>query len=148
MNRSFWLLTLILIATPAFAGAPPAVRYDFSSVGREVKLESRQKMEAVLSPSAVLPAGPVTGSWVELQDPAGKVLYRVLVHDMLGRVQEAPAEDRQHLVNVEKKIPANSFWVKLPDLPNGKTVVLFASADDQSPATVVARFPVEAQPKK
>jgi hypothetical protein len=147
MNRSLCALLLTLLAAPVLA-APSAVRYNFSSVGRVVKLDSTQRLRKVLDPSAVLPAGPVSGTWVELHDANGKALHRVLVHDMLGTVREAPAADQKHLVNVTKAVPSNSFTVVLPDLPAGSAVVLFASPEEGAPATELARFPVEPAAQK
>jgi hypothetical protein len=113
-------------------------------VGSAVTLESRsQLIQMVVPPSDPIldRTQPRTGSWFELRDGAEKVLYVRLVHDLLGRRQEAPAADQQHLVGGRSRAKS-SFQVLVPDLPRAKTVVLFAS-EGTEPAHEIARCPVE-----
>jgi hypothetical protein len=131
-------------AVSAAADAPTARRFEFSSVGTHVKLEKRgEKIAMRTGPSDAIPARrePLNGSWWELQDAAGKTLYRKTVHDMLGRTQEVP--DKVHPTNVRKDPPTNTFELLVPETPGAKDVVLFASTDDQSLAKEIARFAVE-----
>lgn len=88
-------------------------------------------------PSAPLYDGPLSGSWVDLRDAGGRVLYRQLLQDP-WRGAEVPADKTGRLVQLRGRLEG-LIRVLVPDLPGAATIVLMHSRDQNRPAVALLK---------
>jgi hypothetical protein len=103
-----------------------SVRLIFSYDGDEVRLESRQPVEMLASPS-----DPVegyeneTGFWTEVRDAQGSVLHRQIMHDPVRRDAEVFSPDPERsIARVPIERPHGAFAVLVPLVPEADHVAL------------------------
>jgi hypothetical protein len=133
--------------TPAYEGVDtrrfPAswrltFRYDEDGV---VELADRQRVPMVApgSPGPVRTGGTYSGSWVELQDREGRVLFDRVLHDPFRRQVEGydPPGRRARVTPAPRR--AGQFAVILPAIPEAATVVVWSSPLEDERRTEAAR---------
>jgi hypothetical protein len=127
---------------PGSGRAARSVRLIFSYDGDDVRLESRQPVEMLASPS-----DPVegyeneTGFWTEVRNAQGSVLHRQIMHDPIPRDTEVFSPDPERsIARVAIERPHGVFWVLVPLVPGADHVALMgvppAGAAALSPAVV------------
>lgn len=110
-------------------GPQPAVRLMFTYEGDQVTLIDRQRVEKVLPPSDPLDEKlDASGFWYEVQNDRGTPLYRLVRANPIATSVEIRTGDFDRPFerrDVEK--PNGTFFVLVPELPDGQEVVLFSS---------------------
>lgn len=92
-----------------------SVRYTFQKVDNKYELKQTVPGVSVTPPTDTTDVlENVTGTWAELLDGSGRVLYRRFIYAMLHSVSEDEFRER------------NQFDLLLPYLPDAKTVRLYA----------------------
>ncbi|MBZ4319244.1 hypothetical protein [Streptomyces huiliensis] len=139
------------------AGAA-AVRLIFEYEGPDIRLVSRQRVDAAPPPTDDLsettgPAGSdatderpgVKGFWVELRDARQQPLYRRVMHPPVRYDAEVFSDDPDRsLARVPVDEPKGAFAVLVPELADADHVALVSSplapGPTVAPAAEVARF--------
>ncbi len=112
---------------PSTPGKPAAWRLTFAYEGSDVHLERKEQFTMVVPGSDPTEGYQgQTGYWVELRDAAGKVLYRVILHDPMPQYSEVhqQAAGSTHRALKERR---GTFNVLVPALPQATTVVFFGT---------------------
>jgi hypothetical protein len=106
-----------------------AWRLTFRVEGDRIQLVAQEQLAMAVLPSEELGQdGPRSGFWHELQDSAGRPLYRRVTSNPLSTGVEIPTGDpEQPLAYEQVPRPAGIFSVVVPDLPEGQSVALFVS---------------------
>jgi hypothetical protein len=106
-----------------------AWRLTFRVEDDRVRLVAQERLTMAVLPSEELGQDEArSGFWHELQDSAGRPLYRRVTRNPLSTGVEIPADDpEQPLAYEQVARPAGMFSVVVPDLPEGRSVALFAS---------------------
>lgn len=142
------------------------MRMTFSFSGREIRLESIQRIAMRALPSHEA-AGfeDRSGFWVELHDAQDRVLYRRVEHNpMAHEIEVYPDEQTREFTRIPLADPAGTFDIVVPDLPDAREFTLYASLPEPAPeseteidraarinagrgrpAQLVARFPIPAR---
>ncbi len=122
------------------AGRPVrTVRLVFSYQGDEVRLVSRQKVD-MIPPAPTGPpmergaagrslaAAPAAGCWYEVRDAGDRALLRQPMADPIRRDVEVFSPDPGRSIRrAPQANPRGTFVVLVPDLPEGREVVLLAA---------------------
>jgi hypothetical protein len=95
-----------------------------------------------------MPSDPVydyqgqSGSWFEVRDETGRVLYRRILHDVMPADMEAPSGDPERPFTRVKADRRGTFVLTMPNLSRAESIVLFASPDDdpRRSAREIGRF--------
>jgi hypothetical protein len=115
---------------PNTPGKPAAWRLTFAYEGSDVHFERKEQFTMVVPGSSPTEGyRGQTGYWVELRDTAGKVIYRVILHDPMPQYYEV--HQRGGPTHTPVKERRGSFMVLVPALPEPTTVVFFGT--DQPP---------------
>ncbi len=106
------------------------VRLRFEYESTNVRLVFARKVEMITPPPAETAIGDShSGSWFELRDGNGKVLYQRAMHNPIRVEHEIFSEDSKPAI---QRVPAEKtkgvFEVLVPDLPEGATVRVMSSA--------------------
>ena len=122
-------------------------RLTFRFEGDQVELASAERI------SRVAPGGPVpppaeteaSGSWVDLVDGRGQVIFRRVLHDPFQTMAEHHSPDG-HIEVVRRPPESGEFGVVVPDMPGGSYVAVWSSplAPEAAldPARELGRFPL------
>ena len=127
---------------------PGALRLWFAFEGSEVRLLRWRSLDMRPPPSdpsrGRILTRPLTGSWIEVGDSRGRLLWLHLLHNPLHRWIEVPTPEGEYS-NVAVDHPRGSFTVLVPDLPEARTIAVFATPDHPwrrgTAALEVGRFP-------
>ncbi|MGK5637582.1 hypothetical protein ACSNOK_04575 [Streptomyces sp. URMC 126] len=131
---------------------PAAVRLIFEYEGPDIRLVSRQRVDAAPPPSEDLAGteatdeGPdVKGFWVELRDAQRQPLYRRVMHPPVRYDAEVFSDDPDRsLARVPVEEPKGAFAVLVPEIAEADHVALVSSplapGPTVAPAAEVARF--------
>ncbi|MFI0739238.1 hypothetical protein ACH4PU_14270 [Streptomyces sp. NPDC021100] len=131
---------------------PAAVRLIFEYEGPDIRLVSRQRVDAVPPPTddltgpAALAAQPdVKGFWVEVRDGRQRPLYRRVMHPPVRHDAEVFSDDAERsLARVPVDEPKGTFAVLVPEIEGADHVALVSSplapGPTVAPASEVARF--------
>jgi hypothetical protein len=113
------------------------VRLVFSYEGDEVRLVSRQRVEMIppaipsLTPERAAGAragSPVAGCWFEVRDAQDRALLQQPMEDPIRRdVEVFSPEPGRSLSRRPQANPRGTFVLLVPDLPEGRDVVLLAA---------------------
>jgi hypothetical protein len=105
------------------------LRVTFRIDGEQIEIIDRERVAMMLPPSDELEADlPRSGFWYELQDSDGNPLYRRMTSNPMSRQVEVPTGDpEQPLAYQEVERLSRVFSVIVPDVPEGRSVVFFAS---------------------
>jgi hypothetical protein len=119
---------------------PSAVRLIYSYDGDDVRLVSKQRVEAVVPPSDPLEGFEGhKGFWVELRDREGSLLHRQVVHEPIRRDAEVFSDDpEQSIARIPVERPRGAFTVLVPDVEGADHVALVGSPLDETTATTRA----------
>ena len=128
-----------------------ALRLTFAYEGDDLRLVKRQRLEMIAPPP-----DPTTGYegqsgfWFELQDVAGRVLYRRVLHQPIQYdVEIYPADPALPLTRRRLDEPRGIFVLLAPDLEQARTLVICGSPRDPEmahlPAAEIARFDLRQQ---
>jgi hypothetical protein len=114
---------------------PKAIRLTFSYQGDEAHLESAQLLDMTAPASAAVTGyDGDSGFWVQLEDDADQVLHRrVLQQPMKYTAEVFPEQQGDQFQRVAVTDPHGSFDVVVPDLPEARTVSLYASTPPRAP---------------
>jgi hypothetical protein len=128
-----------------------SVRLMFAYDGLKVTLQSRQQV-AMLAPAShrVDEYENHSGTWIEVRDAEQRVLYRRVLHDIMPSTLEAPSGDPERtFTRVPIKDNRGVFSVVVPDLAQGRTLLLLASpaVARQGSAQVVAKIDLSEGPR-
>jgi hypothetical protein len=112
-----------------------AWRLTFRVEDDRVQLVAQERLTMAVLPSEELGRQDArSGFWHELQDSAGRPLYRRVTSNPLSTAVEVPTDDpEQPLAYEQVARPAGTFSVVVPDLPEGRSVALFASRPGDIP---------------
>ncbi|EME97960.1 hypothetical protein J7W19_28285 [Streptomyces mobaraensis NBRC 13819 = DSM 40847] len=135
--------------------APAAVRLIFEYEGPDIRLVSRQRVDAAPPPTDDL-TGPhptaatageseVKGFWVEVRDGRQRPLYRRVMHPPVRHDAEVFSDDAERsLARVPVDEPKGTFAVLVPEIEGADHVALVSSPLTPGPtvaaAAEVARF--------
>jgi hypothetical protein len=123
------------------------LRVTFSYVGTELSVEGLARVEMIAPPGETERIGPErAGTWMELRDHAGEVLYQRGFHDPFGSGVEVPDEPGTGRMRWQRTAGrAGWFEVLVPDLAEAETLVLFSSPPTETgePAREVAKVSVK-----
>lgn len=115
-------------------------RLTFRFNGDQVELASAERIARV-APGAPAPppAGTeASGSWVDLLDRRGRVLFRRVLHDPFQTTAEHHSPEGQ--IEVVRRPPeSGEFQVVLPDMPDGSDVAVWSSPLEPEAALDPAR---------
>jgi hypothetical protein len=113
-------------------------RYD---QGGAVELARRQELPMVApgSPGSITSGGEYSGSWVELQDREGQVLFERVLHDPFRSMVEVHTPPGRKSKVVPGPRQAGEFEVLLPAIPEAITVVVWSSELDAERRNEAAR---------
>jgi hypothetical protein len=123
-----------------------SIRLHFSYKGYAVRLLSRQKVEMIPPPSDQLePQEGQSGFWYEVRDAANRTLYRRITHNPIKVATEVRSDDpARPLAWQQMSDPQGEFFLLIPELEKGQTLVLFSSPliprEAADPAMEIARF--------
>jgi hypothetical protein len=124
-----------------------SLRLSFEYDRQEVRLIARQRVDVTRPPgvSHAIPRGQA-GFWIEVRDSRGRVLYQQVLRNPIRYEIELPGPretKRGSWFKIEH--PRGAFDLLVPDLPEGRTLVLFGSAPGAraKAATELARFSLE-----
>jgi hypothetical protein len=106
-----------------------AIRFVFEYDGDEVRLVSRQYVEALAPASHSLESQEgQQGFWVELRSADGGALYRQLLHDPMPRDVEVFSDDpEQSIARVPVERPTGVFFVLVPVLEGADHLAVVSS---------------------
>ncbi|WP_171163536.1 hypothetical protein [Streptomyces sp. I05A-00742] len=127
-------------------GRRAAVRLIFEYAGPDIRLVSRQQVEAAPPPSdPIEEERDVQGFWVELRDAEQRPLYRRVMHPPVRHDAEVFSDDPERsIARVPVEEPRGAFAVLVPDLGDADHIALVSSpltpGPSIAPATEVARF--------
>jgi hypothetical protein len=113
-------------------------RLTFRFDGDQVELASAERV------ARVAPGGTeASGSWVDLVDRRGRVLFRRVLHDPFRTTAEHHSPDGQ--IEVVRRPPeSGEFQVVVPDMPDGSDVSVWSSPLEPeaalNPAQELGRF--------
>jgi hypothetical protein len=113
-------------------------RYDQDGA---VELARRQELPMVApgSPGPITSGGEYSGSWVELQDRQGRVLFERVLHDPFRSMVEVHYPPGRKSKVVPGPRQAGEFEVLLPAIPEATTVVVWSSELDAERHNEAAR---------
>ena len=125
---------------PNTPGKPAAWRLTFAYEGSDVHFEGKEQFTMVVPGSAPTEESEgQTGYWVDLRDAAGKVIYRVILHDPMPQYYEVHQADGPTHTPVKER--RGSFMVLVPALPEPTTAVFFGT--DQPPVQPIGNREAE-----
>jgi hypothetical protein len=102
-------------------------RLTFRFDGEKVELAAAERIAKVAPGGPPPPAGTaLSGSWVDLVDRRGRVLYRRILHDPFRTTAEHHSPDGQ-IELVRRPPEAGEFQVVVPDMPAGADVAVWSS---------------------
>jgi hypothetical protein len=112
-----------------------AWRLTFRVEDDRVQMVAQERLRMAVLPSEELDQEDArSGFWHELQDSAGRPLYRRVTSNPLSTTVEIPTDDPEQPFAYEQVTrPAGTFSVVVPDLPEGRSVALFASRPGDIP---------------
>lgn len=108
-------------------GYTHSLRLTFAYEGREVRLErvERRRMRS-LAPSTPPPEPGQVGSWLELRDAGGALVYHRALHDPLRETIELHGREPGVAPRrVPNPVRAGRFQVVVPDMAAAHVLVLF-----------------------
>jgi hypothetical protein len=108
-----------------------AVRFAFSYVGAEIRLEARQLLD-VQTPSSdpILDPErdkPQSGFWIELHDGNGRAIYRRILHNPMMYSADFLIEDGGEVPHIRHSKPRGTFFIVVPNIPAAETLVIYSS---------------------
>ena len=118
---------------PVTEPSPPSsdtLRLTFVYDGKQVRLVGSQRV-AMIAPPPVTPPPKKgqSGSWFEVRDAKGAVLYHRAIHDPIRTDVEVFSDDpEQTITRVPVPKPQGQFTLLVPDLPNAHSFHLFGTA--------------------
>lgn len=140
------------MSEPRYADPSRAIRVIFEYEGD--KLEVRDE---IATEKAIAPSDPIrgyegeSGSWIELRDDKGDLVFRRILSDPIQFDVESHDPElgsRRH--PVEK--PSGTFTVLVPDVPDARDLIVVASPLDAerraAPAEPLVRFRLGEQRKR
>ncbi|GAB4316545.1 MAG: hypothetical protein Kow0074_04530 [Candidatus Zixiibacteriota bacterium] len=106
----------------------------------EFTILSRTTVQKVLPPSTSLPAGKgqVRGTWFEVQDVTGAVVYRRPMTSPRVLHSETLNESSGQIEHAETEVTEQVFSVLVPAQSEAKSLVLFDSPTDPNKRTAAA----------
>ena len=112
-----------------------AWRLTFRVEDDRIQVVAQERLTMAVLPSEELSQEDArSGFWHELQDSAGRPLYRRVTSNPLSTAVEVPTDDpEQPLAYEQVARPARMFSVVVPDLPEGRSVALFVSRPGDIP---------------
>ena len=128
-----------------------SLRLTFSYEGSDVRLVSKQNIEMLSPPSDPIRAQEEqAGFWYELRDAEGRTLYRRVIQNPIKFAFEVRSDPERPLAWQKMSEPRGDFVLLMPELEQGKTLVLFSSPlepeGDLGPAKELTRFNLEQVP--
>jgi hypothetical protein len=123
-----------------------ALTLTFSYSGTEIKLINEESIEKRIPPSDDLnELEERSGFWYELKDKDGRTLYRKAIYNPIRYDAEFPSErERGKFFREKIPNPSGAFVILVPDIPNGRTLVMFSSPftpeESFKPGKEFARF--------
>lgn len=119
------------------------LRVTFAYDGTTVRVVSRQAVD--MRPTSSDPVYDYqgrSGTWFEVRDTTGRVLYRRMVQDLMPVDMEAPSGDPERPFTRVKAERRGAFVLTMPNLSRAQSIVLFASPDEdpRKPAREIGRF--------
>lgn len=115
-------------------------RLTFRFDGEQIELAGAERI-AKVSPGGPVPppAGTeASGSWVDLVDQGGRVLFRRVLHDPFSTIAEHHSPDGR--IEVVRRPPEpGEFQVVVPDMPDGSDVAVWSSPLDPESTLDAAR---------
>jgi len=134
--------------TDGVDGNRQAVRLTFKVEGDRVELIDQERVRMVPPPSAEPFEEARSGFWFELQDDGDRVLYRRTIASPLSSHIEVPTGDPDQPLAYQPQVqPGGVFTVLVPDLPEGRKVVLIASQPEPEPERPTRPGPPGARPR-
>jgi hypothetical protein len=116
---------------------PAALRYTFEYDDAAVRMLRRSKLDKQTAPSYKWEgADGESGFWVELRDASQQVLYRRVMDDPAFRY-EAPLDDNGTLRTPTAVGRKGTFSVVVPDLPQARTLMVWASRPPEAAAVPI-----------
>ncbi len=115
-------------------------RLTFRFDGDKIELASAERIARVAPGGPTPPAvgTAASGSWVDLVDQDGRVLFRRVLHDPFRTVAEHHSPDGR--IEVVRRPPEpGEFQVVVPDIPDGSSVAVWSSPLDPELALEAAR---------
>jgi hypothetical protein len=129
-----------------------AIRLYFEFEGTDVRLSRRQWVSMIAPASDELPKDSSeqqarAGSWVDLLDRDGRVVYRRVLGEspIAAHVSVYTGDAKQPFENL-KTAPRGDFMVVVADIPDAETVAFFAGdpeVEGHAEAHEIARFPLK-----
>jgi hypothetical protein len=115
--------------------APGAIRMTFTFSGRDIHLESIQRLIMRALPSHDTGSFESrSGFWIELRDDNETVLYRRVLHNPIQyRVEIYPEGGEGEFTRVPVADPQGTFDVVVPDLPEARQMMVYASLPVPAP---------------
>jgi hypothetical protein len=113
-------------------------RYDEGGV---IELADRKDLPMIApgSPGPMPSGGEYSGSWVELQDQQGRVLFERVLHDPFRTMVEVHYPPGRKSKVVPGPRQAGEFEVLVPAMPDATTVVVWSSELDAERRNEAAR---------
>lgn len=115
-------------------------RLTFRFDGETVELAAAERI-AKVAPGGPMPPPADTklsGSWVDLTDRRGRILFRRVLHDPFRTTAEHHSPDGQ--IDIVRRPPqAGEFQVVVPDMPDGADVAVWSSPLEPEAALDPAR---------
>lgn len=106
----------------------PALRLTFRIDGEQIEMIDRQQVSMNVLPSDPSGKAPRSGSWHEVQDDAGNVLYRHAMADPTAHQVEVPTGDAgQPLAWAQTGPGKRILSIVVPDLGEGRSLVFLSS---------------------
>jgi hypothetical protein len=122
----------------------PTLRITFGYEDGRIRIVSQQPVDIRPAPSdPIYDFHGQSGTWFEVHDDEGHLLYRRVIHDPMPVDLEAPSGDPQRpFTRVPRPEQRGTFVLTLPNLSRGRSLVLHASPGDdrRKPAREIARF--------
>lgn len=128
---------------------PQALRLTFAWQGAQVRLVGSERVAMIAPGSLTSPPDPgQTGYWFDVQDAAGRVIYRRPLHKPIRTDVEAFSPDtRPSIARVPVAPSEGRFTLLIPDTSDAQSFALHGPTDParaDEPARELVRFDVDA----
>lgn len=132
-------------ATPSADVAAERLVIHYSNGAFEVV--SRMTLRKVLPPSVDPPVGAVVGTWFEVEDKSGKVIYRRFMSPVTSRRSEISDSTKPGVIQrSDLSVSESYFSILVPVNATPRSVVFFDAArsdDKRAPSVEVGRIQLD-----
>ncbi len=136
-------------ASPPRPSPSHTLRVTFAYRGSDIRVVDSRRVEMIAPPVVTrAPEEGQTGYWVQLTDPAGRIVWhRPLASPIAADAEVFSSDRRQSIARVPLPRVEGRFSVLVPDAPDAADLSLHGPADATrpgAPAGLLLRIPVDA----